>query len=403
MRKWLEIASILAASLVIGAGSRPAGAQAGGALPVESCPATAPPTDFSGDKLDLLTELKDGVVYDSSGAVGLLRLKKEGGVFKSSPLGISDTTVFAAVGDFDGDGWDDFVGGGEGTQFLRVYRNFSFQNLPIDWNNPNAVLQPKFRSVRELYPAYRNFRWHVLAAGDFDGDGKPDIFWSNAYEFNRPYDAWVWLNNGNDASGNPTFKSRYSGMASGTSPRTLGAQTWGGTNVAVVDYNGDRKLDLLVGSGETNGGAIRIFLNDCTLMNPQPTPLPPPDKPLRCANRPHFAYAGYLVRDLGLGSGRGNLPVFSYNDFDGDGLRDLIVGAPACCSRDPLRVFKGQPGGGVEQTYSQSIAWPGAATAVLEADFSLDGKPDLLVGADNWNYNYGRLGGLSYYYRNNGT
>jgi len=138
-------------------------------------------------------------------------------------------------------------------------------------------------------------------------------------------------------------------------------------------------------------------------MNPQPTPLPPPDKPLRCANRPHFAYAGYLVRDLRLGSGRGNLPVFSYNDFDGDGLPDLIVGAPACCVQDRLRVFKGQPGGGVEQTFSESIAWPGAATAVLEADFSLDGKPDLLVGADNWNYKYGQLGGLSNYYRNNGT
>lgn len=397
----LSILGVLILSLAVS--DDEARSQAGGGLAVEHCPETSPPTDFSGQALDLLTELKDGVVFDSSGSVGLLRLKKEGGTFKSTPLGLSDTTVYAAVADFDKDGWDDFVGAGEASQFVRVYRNFSFQNLPVDWNDPNAILQPKFTNVRELHPNNSGSRLHPLAAGDFNGDGWADVFWASGYFPGRPFTAYVWLNRAsNDGSGNPRFFSAYDAMASGTQEEDIGQQEWSGTSVAVVDYNGDRKLDLLIGSAETDGGSIRIFLNNCTLQNPLPNPLPPAGQPLPCSSSPRFSYAGYLIRDMGLGgNGAGELPVFAFRDFDGDGLEDLVAGSPKCCSSNRLRVYKGLPGGGIEQSYSQSINWVGGATAVLAADFSLDGKLDLLVGADNWNYG-SNLGGTSYYYKNDG-
>ena len=402
MRNYVSLIALLAAAFAFTADTSTASS-----VELESCPVTSDPSDFSGEALDLLTELKDGVVYDATGGVGLLRLAKEGANFRSTALGISDLTVFAAVGDFNKDGWDDFVGAGEGTKFVRIYRNFSSDNLPVNWDDPNDILTPKFTPVVELHPAWDQHRWHPITAGDFNGDGWDDVFYASAYTYERPYEVLMWTNRGaNDASGNPTFNASYSAMASGSYPSDLGYQNWGGTNTIAVDYNGDRKLDVLVGSGETDGGAIRIFLNNCTLQSPLPNPLPPAPAPLPCATSPKFVYAGYLARDMGMGgNGQGELPVFAYKDFDGDGFKDIIAGAPLCCSTAGLRLrmWAGLSGGGVEATASQNISFIGAATAVLPGDFSLDGITDLIVGTDNWNYRYDQIGGNSYYYRNNGT
>ncbi len=370
-----------------------------------SCPQVSPTSSFSGSLLDELTESKDGVVFDETGPIELLRLKKAGGYFKSTLLGTSDLTVFAAVADFDGDGWEDFVGGGESSSWLKVYRNKSFENLPVNWDDPDDILQPKFVTVYNLKNGGNEGWWHPLATGDFNGDGRPDVFYASAWAYQRPFAAHVYINDGNDAAGNPRFQARAWAMAPGTSASALGYQNWGGTHISVVDYNGDRKLDMLVGSGETNGGSVRIFLNQCDLVSPLPDPLPATG-PLPCSNRPQFAYSGYLVRDMGLGgNGRGEFPTLAFEDFDGDGRRDLVAGAPLCCSSasSRLRIWYGVDGGGVEASASQYLSFPGAATAVLAGDFSLDGRMDLIVGTDNWNYPWSyHIGGQTFYYENDG-
>jgi len=43
------------------------------------------------------------------------------------------------------------------------------------------------------------------------------------------------------------------------------------------------------------------------------------------------------------------------------------------------------------------------STTIVAADFSLDGKPDILIASDNWNYNYNSIGGYSAYWKNNGS
>jgi hypothetical protein len=389
---------------------------------IESCPQTSDPNDYSGSVLDTDTT-KEGVVYDDASG-GHLQLENEGGSFRSTTLGISDLTVFAAVADFDQDGWDDFVGAGEATSFVRVYRNDTEDNLPdrdgnptnglqpMNWDDPAAVLSPKFTMAYELNAAATAHRWRPTAAADFDGNGYPDVFRAVADPYYQPTTATLWLNQTSTPGGTISFAAGYGAMATGNIPEYLGVQTWGGTNIISLDYNGDRKIDILVGTGE-GGGSVRIFQNNCTLQSPLPDPLPADGLPLPCAagSPPHFAYAGELVTGLGFGTGKGSLPVFAYKDFDGDDREDLIVGAPICCSDalTRLRVFKGVDGGGIEPTASQSITFVGAATAVLAADFSLDGEVDLIVGTDNWNYpNPGAaaplgnsIGGASYYYVNN--
>jgi hypothetical protein len=375
---------------------------------VTSCPQTSSPAAWAGSFLDTDTT-KNGIVYDSGGA--RLQLQNGAGQFRSQSLGISDFTVYAAVGDFDHDGWDDFAGAGETDSFLRIYRNRTFDNPAPDWNDVNATRVPSFPVVRELIgSSATSVRRRPIAVGDFNGDGWADVFLgehrlaeSGTLKF-MPNNAKLWLNQAsNDGDGNPQFAGSYNAMTDSTSLTALGEQAWGGSTTQVLDFNGDRKLDLLYSSSD-NGGTIRVFLNNCTLASPQPTPVPAAPAPLACSNSPTFTYASVLITSMGLGgSGTARSPVFSYTDVDGDGFRDLIASAPACCDNagDRLRLWKGQSGGGLAST-TQSITFEGGGTAVFVHDFSGDGKPDLVVGTDNNNYNAGHGGDL-FYWVNNGT
>ena len=91
---------------------------------VVTCPQTSSPTAWTGSTLDTGTT-KSGVIYNGTGSQ--LQLQPAAGLFQSTPLGISDLTVFASAADFDRDGWTDFVGTGEGHDFISVYRNMAWQ------------------------------------------------------------------------------------------------------------------------------------------------------------------------------------------------------------------------------------------------------------------------------------
>ncbi|MEJ7601830.1 MAG: FG-GAP-like repeat-containing protein [Kofleriaceae bacterium] len=423
-RAGISVVAVIATTTGLALLARPSEAQ----FPtVPSCPTTSDPTVYNGSALETDTT-REGTEYTTTSG-GQLELSRAGETFNAAPLTVVSPISYAATGDFNKDGWPDLVGTLDGVADspLQVLRNDTWQNenctTPAcsaysgpapNWMDPALVVAPKFTVVRDLHGSGFNGRFG-LAAGDLNGDGWDDVFEAYAPDAGAGPDPitalTVYLNSAaNDAGGDPVFAAAYAAESGFTITTSLGYQTWSGTNTKVVDYNNDGRQDLLIGSGK-QGGSIRILLNNCvgTVQ---------PDGHVLCSAAPMFTDGGYLISDLnveataGFGTNvQGGLPVFDYADLDADGLRDLVVGAANCCDPNTarLRIFKGCTGGtgctaALENVASQNIpSFPGAATAVFIADFSRDGKPDLVVATDGKNYQSSTNGGASFYYRNNGT
>ncbi len=380
---------------------------------VPTCPATSATSSWVGAFLDSDT-LKAGTLFDTANS--RIRLQGLGGDFKQSALGTSDTVMYAAAADFDKDGWIDFVGGDQATAFqLRFYANRTYQNPEPNWNDPSAIRTPKFvkTAVIDTF-SYSVIGPTLLMAGDFDGDTWPDVIELNAPKSSatnyEPTRAVVLLNAAANTVNGATFKTPYNAFKAPTTSRSVGYQSKEGTNTAVVDFNGDRKLDFVIGTS-AGGGTIRVFINNCT------SPARPPANGLiPCVDAPTFSYWGDLVANLGFTANtEDGLPMFAYEDFDGDGYRDLVVGAPGCCTPATneiikrLRMFRGLSGGGLSPTadlikLNASTYFTGSAIGIYAADYSLDGKPDIIVATDNYYPKVGaNIGGQAWFWQNNGT
>jgi type IV pilus assembly protein PilY1 len=408
------------AAVVVGSLVGPAAA--GSLASAPSCPQTSTPTSWTGSTLDVNTT-KSGTTYNPTTAG--IELNKAGAVFNTKQMSVTSTMVYAAVGDFNQDGWPDFVGASESSSsgYLDIFQNYTWQNenctttactaysgAAPNWADPTMVVTPKFTNVRSLHATGFNGRY-ALAAADLNGDG-----WDDVLEVQAPASGYqlttmnLYVNKAsNDSSGKPQFNTAYQPISSLSS--YVGLQTWSGTNIAALDWNGDGYMDVLLGSTAA-GGSIRIFKGSCTKAAnavKNAAGLWP------CTGNLTFADQGYLISNFdtnhspstadGFGTGSGGVPVFAYADVDGDGKRDLVVGAANCCTSASyrLRLFKGVTATTVESVASQSLSSTGAVTGVFVADFSQDGKPDLIVATDGHNYNSSTNGGTTYYYVNNGT
>jgi type IV pilus assembly protein PilY1 len=434
------------------------------------CPQTSSLTTFSGTTLttDCTSPtgsgctVKGGVVASGS----ILQLQNNGSVFKNTSIAISDKISFAAVGDFNKDGWPDFVGTNitlytdSSPTFLNIYLNQTWQNETCtnsacttytttpNWNN---AITPKFIQALNLHTSpnsTNDLGWAPVAAGDFNGDGWDDVFemyvpdsaGANSGSWGYYTKMNMYLNKGANATsgsgpnacsgspvgGCPQFANGYNAADSTITPYLNGANLSmprSTTSIQAVDIDGDGRLDILVGAGDAHG-TIHKFLNNCTLAVPHVVN----NGLLKCAGNPTFTDGGALVTGLNIqGTATipdsfytntgGSVPVFRYADFDGDGLRDLLVSSPDCgCTTAAyrMRLFKGcsTPSSTcstskLEKTASQflngvnaSTAAEGRATAIITADFSLDGKPDIVLGTDSFQSGYG---GDGYLWTNTGT
>ncbi|MGM5483941.1 MAG: FG-GAP repeat domain-containing protein, partial [Nanobdellota archaeon] len=142
------------------------------------------------------------------------------GTFTASESYGNSRTKSIAVGDFDGDGYTDYIEGNGRDGANQVYLN--------DGDGTFTASE-----------SYGDSRTKSIAVGDFDGDGYTDYISGNVFDGNQ-----VYLN---DGDGTFTAGESYSRPTNTYS-------------IAVGDFDGDGYTDFIAGNGDDE--VSQVYLND---------------------------------------------------------------------------------------------------------------------------------------------
>jgi hypothetical protein len=165
--------------------------------------------------------------------------------------------------------------------------------------------------------------YRIASTGDFNGDGLPDIMWSNGYDLK------LWTGNG--AGGTATQQSVFTYDS-----------TWSIDKSA--DMNSDGKTDLLV---TKNGVLCMYFMNGNSLAS---------------SSCPGGAGAGFRI--------------LAAADFNGDSRIDLLW-----TNGNYLKLWFGNGAGGFSSMQDVG-GYDGSWTMSAAADMNSDGKADILMAKD---------------------
>jgi hypothetical protein len=284
--------------------------------------------DFNGDgKPDLVVANRGNFGYDDAVSV-LLNTTPTGATtpsfapqqtFAAGPGGL-------AVGDFNGDGKPDLV-----------VTNFNDNTVSVLLNTtPTGATIPSFAPQQTFATGIHP---DSVAVGDFNLDGKPDLVIANYYDSGT---VSVLLNTTPTGATTPSFAPQQT-FATGRYPGP----------VAVGDFNGDGKLDVVVGN-----------LNNSVsvLLNTTPTGATTPS----FAPQQTFA-TGMYAFSVAVG------------DFNDDGKPDLAVANGGDVSVSVL--LNTTPTGATTPSFApqQTFATGVGPLSVAVGDFDDDGKPDLAL------------------------
>jgi hypothetical protein len=321
--------------------------------PLPSAPGTFT-ADFNGDgKADLLT------------GNGTLSLGNGDGTFK---LGTPVPGSPLAVADFNGDGKPDILEQGTGTLLILLGNGDGTFQAPVSTPsgaNLAAVIAADLRGNGKVdviglfngmlmiylgkgdgtfasgvpYNTGTTLNNALTTVGDFNGDHKADIVVSTSPGSSLGQEI-VFLGNGDGTFHSPVTSAGVYIPAS----------------VAVGDFNGDGKADLLINSGETSIGGSTIF----------------PATYLLLGNGDGTFHASTIVFP-----GGGQVAAL---DLNGDGKLDIIFFGDA----SDLEIYLGNGDGTFSNTNNYALlpatfGIPVGAGLVI-ADFNLDGKMDIDAG-----------------------
>ena len=326
--------------------------------------------DFNGDgKVDLaFAGFVNGLGWVVTVAIG----KGDGSFQPSVDYFVSPTGAYnLAISDFNGDGKPDLA-----VTTIANTNNLVNTSISILLGNGDGTFRPAVN-----YPAIAgqgSLPFSPIAVGDFNGDGKADVafgYVTTAHISEGPtiYPTFVNLLLGN-GDGTLAAPLVYSSLPSYTSPPTV--------NLLTGDFNGDGKVDLIVGTGFSNAYIV-LGNGDGTGQTPV------------SVGETRSSYNALISGDLDgdgkldlivdsemlLGKGDGSFQpavhvgpglVLAVSDFNGDGILDLVASGS---SATPTSILFGRADG----TFQQGTVPTGAYPMTGVADFNGDGIADLIT------------------------
>jgi len=259
----------------------------------------------------------------------------------------------AHLGDINGDGFGDVAAGGPGGAIVRAwYGESTGLRAPASWTFASDQADGDLGRV-------------VAAAGDLNADGFADLAVGEPL-----FDGTA----GADAGRVLFFHGSAAGLAATPDGVVEGLVAGAGFGYAIStagDVSGDGFDDVLVGS--SLGGACMTMAGEATLLRGSSTGIEAVAAWHAAEGQPGECF-GFSVAGVG--------------DLDGDGLREVAIGAPRHdgIGEDAGRVavFSGIAGG-IAATPSwilsgESGEWFGTALG-RDADFELDGHADVVASA----------------------
>jgi hypothetical protein len=336
----------------------------------------------------------EAVLPQQQGAVQLLNQANLtiNGAAAGDETGIS----VSGAGDVNGDGRDDVIvsayqANANGMDSGAAYVLYG-KAVPTAVTLSNAGLSPQDGFLIRGAGAGDFAGTAVAGAGDVNGDGRDDVIVGADFApANGAMSGAAYVIYGKPAQGTITLDNTALPAADGYLIKGAGASETAGSNVAGIgDVNGDGKADVAVGAfnadaNGANSGAVYVLYGKST-----PATITLNDTALPAAD-------GYLIKGATGNEGLG--AVADAGDVNGDGRRDLIVGAPFVPG-------DGSEVGAAYVVYGKATpstltlddtAMPAAdgdlikgaamgdraGLSVGAADLNGDGKSDAIVGAPN--------------------
>lgn len=313
-------------------------------------------TDVYGFPQGLADFDRDGKldVYIARYNTGLAVMRGLGnGAFAAEQVIASAWTLYATAGDFNGDTYPDLAGFSESEESVAVHFG----------NGAGAFTAGPTTSVPGAGDYYRD-----LGAGDFDGDGKADLF-----VVAQETSVLAW-NNG-----------------SGSFPQQEVKAIRDNHTTTAGDVNGDGRVDLVTMSGGVyTNGAVEVFFGTATRLMPTAARFPVG----LAGGRVVLAQMdGTGALDIVIGSrdftvithdgtnfrapravASQEAPYVAVADFDGDGKKDVVA-----FSGGTFSIIKGNGDGTLrgEPSFQNMLLFKGTVPAVT--DLNGDGRADLLI------------------------